>query len=139
MTSISNPDEWFSYNTSLDILICIPCGTVVMPGRGGGVRGHLEYAHHAKVESFALSVEARRELCELHRNRLLNPTPLLPSSCSNPVEHLPVYVGLACKKCPYVCHTLSNMELHSRKDHGWSKRAVGKLTPHPYLYWILII
>jgi hypothetical protein len=33
--------EWFVYNEEYDVLICIPYGVVMMPGKRRGIRGHL--------------------------------------------------------------------------------------------------
>jgi hypothetical protein len=46
--------NWFSYNEEFDVLICIPCGVIIMPGKGGGVKGHLNFTHHSKAAQFAL-------------------------------------------------------------------------------------
>jgi Orsellinic acid/F9775 biosynthesis cluster protein D len=109
---MSHTDDWFHYNEEHDILICIPCGVVVMPGHGGGVKGHLEVSHKGKSKNFPLSRKERGELFELHRERTLNPSPRMPDSETRPITHLPVWDGFHCLKCHYVCAALSTIQHH---------------------------
>jgi len=115
--------DWLSYNDEFDILICIPCGVVIMPGKSGGVDGHLEFTHHSKAEKFPLSTSSRRKLSQLHRGRILNSMPQTPGPDSNPVPHLPVLEGLYCLDCPYICRALATMERHARSEHKWSSKS----------------
>jgi hypothetical protein len=73
--AMAHIDDWLHYNEEYDILICIPCGVVVMPGGGGGLKGHLEGSHNGRASNFALSTNARRELLQLYEHQVLNPDP----------------------------------------------------------------
>jgi hypothetical protein len=44
--------DWFIYNEQFDVLIYTLCGVVIMPGNGGGVKGHLDSSHNSKAEQF---------------------------------------------------------------------------------------
>jgi hypothetical protein len=66
----SHTEDWFSYNSEYDVLICIPCGVAILPGRDGGVKGHLEGSHQQGAETLGLSAKDRRELCQIHEGRV---------------------------------------------------------------------
>jgi hypothetical protein len=119
---MSHTDDWFYRNEKYDILICIPCGVVIMPGHGGGVSGHLHSSHNGKAENFPLSTIERREILQLHQGRVLNPSPSMPDPEAPPIPHLPVHDGFYCLKCSYVCAAISTIKVHLRNEHGWFKK-----------------
>jgi hypothetical protein len=127
-------DNWFQYNKEYDILICIPCGVVVMPGQGGGMNGHLVGSHGPSAKNFPLSHKERLELLELHEGWVLNPCPRMPEPGSSPIPHLPVREGFRCVKCPYLCGAEGTIEYHVRNKHGWVKKQ-GMSTSNLPLSW----
>jgi Orsellinic acid/F9775 biosynthesis cluster protein D len=119
--------DWLVYNEQFDLLICVPCGVVIMPGKLGGVKGHLEYSHHLNVERFALTKSERHELLQLHGQRVLNPRPFHPGPNSAPIPYLPVIDGFYYMDCPHICTTHGSIEYHSRHKHRWSSKNNGNL------------
>jgi Orsellinic acid/F9775 biosynthesis cluster protein D len=119
---MSQTDVWFHYNEEHDILICIPCGVVVMPDQGGGVKGHLEGSHNGKAKNFSLSPKERGELLKRHGGRTLNSSPQMPDPDTHPIPHLPVWDGFHCLECHYVCAALSTIQRHLWKEHKWLKK-----------------
>jgi hypothetical protein len=125
-------DNWFHYNEEFDILICTPCGIVVMPNQGGGVKGHLEGSHNGRSKNFPLSSKERRELVQLHGNRILKPNPRIPRHDSLPIPHLPVHSGVYCLKCLYACIADTMIQRHMREEHDWVKKdGMSTLTSPP--------
>jgi Orsellinic acid/F9775 biosynthesis cluster protein D len=113
--------DWFIYNNVYGVLICVPCGSIVQPGNGGGVHGHLNYSHNTNSKKFPLTTQERIELIRSHEQHELNPAPLHPTPGAPPLPHLPVVRALQCVDCEYVCCTSSSMEVHARKIHKWLK------------------
>jgi len=116
-------DHWFHYNDEYDILICVPCGVMMMPGQGGGIQGHFNGSHHGRAERFPLSLEERRELFQLQQHRVLNASPRMPDPGSPPIHHLPMLNGFSCLKCPYICGTIGTIYYHICNQHSpWVKK-----------------
>jgi Orsellinic acid/F9775 biosynthesis cluster protein D len=121
MSELAELTDWFVYNEQFD-LICSPCGVVIMPGNGRGLKGHLDSRHHSKAKQFPLSTSKRRELLKLHEHRTLNPEPRSPEPDSPRIPCLPVLDGYFCLECPYICSALGTIEYHARKFHRWSSK-----------------
>jgi Orsellinic acid/F9775 biosynthesis cluster protein D len=115
-------DDRFQYDKRYYILICVPCGVVVMPDQGGGVSGHLEGSHKGNGRNFPLSAKERGDLFQLHAGRILNSSPRMPDPENPPIPHLPVWDEFYCLKCPYVCAALSTIRHHLWKEHKWLKK-----------------
>jgi Orsellinic acid/F9775 biosynthesis cluster protein D len=126
---MSELTDWFVYNEQFDLLICTPCGVVIMPGKGGVVKGHLDYTHHSKAQHFPLSMSDRYKLLQQHEPRTLNPEPQNPDPNSPPIPYLPVLDGFSCLECVHLCSTLPSIEYHARKKHRWSSKKNGGFSP----------
>src|SRR5271163_3564239 len=126
----ADPNAWFFFNSEVDILICIPCGVAIFPGRGsGGVSGHLNGSHSKKDEPWYLDLDCREALAMTQVHRVLNPEPPVPPAEGDRIQHLAQPVpGARCKDCSFVCKAVSTMELHCHTMHGWKRRNTGTKT-----------
>ena len=118
--------DLFSYTEDHRTWICVPCGTGVKPKQYGT---HLR-RYHADHPKIASSKKER----ELVVEELMLKSPIDPDSPSFQLPpagllalpHLPIYDGLSCPKCSYICCTRNTMEYHHRRQHVEFKRPRGR-------------
>jgi Orsellinic acid/F9775 biosynthesis cluster protein D len=134
---MSELPDWFAYNKQFDLLICTPCGIVIIPGKGGGVKGHLDYTHHSKAQQFPLSNSDRHKLLQRHEHRTLNPEPRNPELNSPPIPYFPVLGAFSCLDCVHICSTLLSIKYHARKKHRWSSKKNSRFSPHTTVSYLI--
>lgn len=98
----------------LRVLVCLGCNQSFIPN---DVPGHAHKKHNVKL----LDRESFIQDCERHRIHFDVKDVRLPTPRGPPVEHIPIYDGLACaadpKSCFYCCRSVRTMEKHIRSHH----------------------
>jgi hypothetical protein len=118
--------DLFSYLADHRTWICIPCGTSVKP------KHYL--AHLARWHADHPELGSSRKARTLFADELMLKTPIDPDSpCFQlpppgllALPHLPIYDGLSCPACSYICTSKATKEKHFRTQYTELKRVKGR-------------
>jgi Orsellinic acid/F9775 biosynthesis cluster protein D len=103
-----------SYLEEHRALICLLCEHAV----GSDVGRHLR-RHHNMV----IPLDKRKSLIESTRGlKIQDPNSIpIPKRMGVPIEGLKIQRGWECVACSFACISDKYMEIHCRKQHGWTK------------------
>ncbi len=103
----------FHYYAEYRVLVCKSCQYGIQPGY---------IAAHLRGEQHGLTRQQSNEIAVKYADTdLANPAmeAIVPSDIVLPIDHLPIYRdGLACRRCSYVCRSLTVIKRHQREVHN---------------------
>ncbi|KAB8239892.1 hypothetical protein BDV35DRAFT_399172, partial [Aspergillus flavus] len=108
--------DLFSYNPTYRVWICVSCQYALCPRR---LEGHLR-RQHAKHPTAATAALRQAALAAMLQRPWLDPAKkpcVFLTSSSSLVPGLPVFPGLGCTHCEYVCRSPYTLRNHIARTH----------------------
>ena len=113
------------YNEIYSLWICTSCYYTVTPQH---LDRHLR-THHRQHPSVKTAELRQTVLTEMLKRPWIEPrkkSSRFPSPDSPPIPYLPVYSGLRCPLCLYICRLLSTLRHHLSRSHPDTRRPRGR-------------